>query len=79
MAIDTQDKRASAIRMCMSVADGTIDDGDRVQSTWNYRGISIAEAIETFPGDSDWTDASLGDTSWTNASLGDTSWTDRVS
>ncbi len=40
MAIDTQNKRRSALRFALPVPDGFVDLGDRVQVTWNYMGFS---------------------------------------
>lgn len=49
MALDSRDKRASAIAVGLSwrtvypVADGSINEGDRQQSAGWYRGILAAE------------------------------------
>jgi hypothetical protein len=47
MAIDTRDKRASAIRMPLPTPDGDINSGDRQQATWNYRGIAVQVVVES--------------------------------
>lgn len=40
MPIDTADKRASAIHFPLPVPDAmTLNQGDRQQVTWNYRGL----------------------------------------
>ncbi len=55
MAIDTEDKRRSALRMCLPVADASVDTLDRIHIVWHYRlsvgapapapAPSVAEAI----------------------------------
>lgn len=52
--IDSRDKRASAIGdfsflEVLPLADGAIDQGDRQQTAWTYRGIA-AETPLTVPG-----------------------------
>ena len=48
MAVDTRDKRASAVGILLPwhhmlpLADTTIDQGDRQQTAWSYRGILAA-------------------------------------
>lgn len=55
MAIDTRDKRASALGIVLSVAltlpaaDGALDQGDRQQVAFNYRGILAAAAVPIVP------------------------------
>ena len=47
MAIDTQDKRRSTVAV-LPVANSGINVGDRVQVTWNYRGLvtSVTMAVQ---------------------------------
>lgn len=66
------------------IIDWTYDDTAQLRTqmtgaVWAWLALEDStgvEALETFPGDSDWTDTNLGDTSWTDTNLGDTSWTD---
>lgn len=41
MAIDTEDKRRSTLSP-LPDADSSINAGDRLHATWNYRGIAVA-------------------------------------
>lgn len=46
MAIDTEDKRRSALNEgILPVADGSVDQQDRPHSVWIYRGINITGAV----------------------------------
>ena len=53
MAVDSRNKRASAINILphtiYPVPDGTIDDLDRIQATWLYSGIAVGEAVPPPP------------------------------
>lgn len=45
--IDTRDKRASALHLPLPTPDGlTLNQGDRQQAAWHYRGISAEVATE---------------------------------
>ena len=48
---DTENKRRSALcitgNTTMPLADGTIDDNDRMHATWYYAGIDPGAAVAT--------------------------------
>ena len=52
MAVDTRDKRASALtlvwgRLVLPLADATVDQGDRQHVAFCYRGIAATSSIVT--------------------------------
>jgi hypothetical protein len=54
MAVDTRDKRASVLgwglaSLLVLPAPGALDQGDRQQTAYSYRGISVASPVEAEP------------------------------
>ena len=75
MAIDTEDKRRSALHWVLPVPNSDVDEKDRAQVTWNYRGLIIAFSEPFYPGDTTFSRNGPGDTAFTRQGPGDTAFT----